>query len=99
VLHDSQPVPGALVTLVPDPPNRNRQDLFDSKISDQFGRFTLLGLPPGDFKIFAWDSEYVYPQQLDFLKPYEDRGKSVHMEERCSQAMQLESIAVADDSQ
>ncbi len=100
VLHDSQPVPGALVTLVPDPPNRNRQDLFDSKIADEFGRFTLLGLPPGDFKIFAWDpAQDVNLQDPEFLKQYEDRGKSVHVEERCSQSVQLESIPAVDEAQ
>ncbi len=100
VLHDSHPVPGALVALVPDPPNRNRVDLVDTKTADNLGRFTLLGLPPGDFKIFAWDSpQEVNPRDPEFLKPFEDRGQHVHVEEKRLQTVQLESISVADQAQ
>jgi Carboxypeptidase regulatory-like domain len=94
VMHDSRPVPGALVTLVPDPPNRNREDLYESKTTDEFGRFTMLGLPPGNFKIFAWDSPMdVNPRDPEFLKEYEDKGQSVQVDEKHRQTLELESIS------
>jgi hypothetical protein len=100
VLHDSEPVPGALVVLVPDPPNRTRDDLYNTKPADQFGRFTMLGLPPGDFKIFAWPSPLeVNLRDPEFLKMYEDRGKSLRIEEKRQQAVQLELISPTEESQ
>lgn len=100
VQRDSHPVPGALVVLVPDPPNPNRDDLVRMKTADDLGQFALAGLPPGDFKIFAWDSGVeVNPQDPDFLKPYEDRGQTVRVEEKGSQTVQLEAISVAGDAQ
>jgi Carboxypeptidase regulatory-like domain len=95
VLNDSKPVPNALVVLVPDSPNRSREDLFSFKHADLFGRFNMVGLPPGDFKLFAWDSMLeVDAQDPEFMKAYEDRGQPVHVEERSAQIVQLELISI-----
>jgi hypothetical protein len=63
------------------------------KTTDALGRFSLLGLPPGDFKLFAWETvqgtNYTDP---DFLKGFEDRGTPVHIQERRQQTVQLEAI-------
>jgi len=100
VLQNSEPVPGAMVTLVPDPPSRSHEELYSSKRADAFGRFTMLGLPPGDFKIFAWDSVMnADPQDPDFQKTYKDKGQSVRVEERRQQNVQLELIAPPEDQQ
>jgi hypothetical protein len=100
VLSDSKPVPNALVALVPNPPNRSREDLFSFKRADLFGRFSMLGLPPGDYKLFAWDSaSEVDAQDPEFMKAYEDRGQSVHVEERGAQTVQLELIPVDQAAQ
>ncbi len=55
------------------------------------------GLPPGNYKLFAWESiesdEYL---DGDFLRPYEDRGKPVHIEDGHQQSVQLELISAED---
>ena len=93
MLQEQNPVSGALVVLVPDPPHREREEMYSMKATDAFGRFSLLGLPPGDFKLFAWETvqgtNYTDP---DFFKAFEDRGTPVHIEERQQQTVQLEVI-------
>ena len=100
VLHNQNPAPAALVVLVPDPPNRDRDELYSSKLADELGRFSLLGLPPGDFKLFAWESgQGLDFKDPEFLKNYEDRGRRVHIETNQQQNVQLELIPAEEESQ
>lgn len=93
VTHDGKMVPGALVVLVPDPPHRDRSEMYSTRMADDFGRFTMLGLPPGDFKLFAWESpQGVDVRDPDFLKSYEPRGTTVHIQEKHGQNVQLDVI-------
>ncbi|HLY60570.1 MAG TPA: carboxypeptidase-like regulatory domain-containing protein [Terriglobia bacterium] len=93
-MHDQAPASGAIIALVPEPPNRKRDDLYDVKFTDQSGKFNMTGLAPGDYKLFAWDSSVgVDPHDPDSLKAYEDKGQSVHVEEKRQQAVQLELIS------
>jgi hypothetical protein len=70
--------PGAQVVLVPDEARRGRNDAYFSTNSDQNGQFTLNNVPPGSYKLFAWEDipagAYQYP---DFIRRYEDRGQSI----------------------
>jgi hypothetical protein len=93
VLKEHNPVSGALVVLVPDPPHRDREEMYRMKTADAFGRFSMLGLSPGDYKLFAWElvqgSNYSDP---DFFKAFEDRATPVHIEEKQQQTVQLDVI-------
>ena len=59
----------------------------------QDGAFRLRGLPPGEYKIFAWeimeDFAYLDPE---FLKPLESKGKPITIGEGSRQVVQLRSI-------
>ena len=72
------PAPAAQAVLVPDQARRGRNDAYFSSSSGQNGQFTLNGVPPGSYKLFAWeeipDGAYQYP---DFIRRYEDRGQLV----------------------
>jgi hypothetical protein len=51
-------------------------------LTDASGRVHLEGITPGDYKAFAWeDVEVSAWQDPDFLRIYEDRGKSVRISE------------------
>jgi hypothetical protein len=67
--------------------------MYSVKATDAFGHFSLLGLPPGDFKLFAWETvqgtNYTDP---DFFNAFEDRGTPVHIGEGQQQPVQLEVI-------
>ena len=76
------PATGCIVALIPEPRYRSQTAFFKSSTTDQFGHFTLRGIPPGEYKLFAWDDiEPGAYQNPDFLRPYEQKGKSVHVDE------------------
>ena len=97
VLRGQNPVPGSWVVLAPDPPFREREEMFSMKAADGTGRFSLLGLPPGNFKIFAWEpvdgTNYSDP---DLLEAFENRGTPVHISEREQQTVQVELITAEE---
>jgi hypothetical protein len=72
------PVAGVQAVLVPDETRRGRSDAYFTTTSDASGQFTFNNVPPGRYKLFAWEDvpsgAYQYP---DFLREYEDRGQSV----------------------
>ena len=97
-LEDEHPAAGIRVLAVPDPPRRDRVELYSMTSTDAFGRFLLSGLPPGDFKLFAWEAvpgvDYTDP---DFLKSFEDRGTHLHLEEGEQQTVALEVIKAEEE--
>jgi hypothetical protein len=89
-----QPAPGATVALVPDEPRRRRTDLFRTAVSDQNGRFSLKGIAPGDYHLYAWQEvEDGAWQDPEFLKPFENGAEAVSVEEKASLTVQLKLAA------
>ncbi len=87
---DQKPFFGATVVLVPDPPRRQRFDLYYALGSDQSGRTHFDIVAPGDYKIFAWDDVPADAwQDPDFIRSYEDRGRSVHITEGAQSTIDL----------
>jgi hypothetical protein len=87
------PVANAVVALVPVPAQRHRADLFRATTTDEAGEFSLSGIPPGDYKLFAWN--YANPgswQAPDFLRRYESDGVPVHVEPKATQNHRLRVI-------
>jgi hypothetical protein len=77
-----QPYSGATVVLVPDPPNRDKMHFYKLTATDHAGHFRMEGVPPGDYKLFAWESvEHAAYASSDFLQPFELRGESAHVSE------------------
>jgi len=52
----NRPFAGADVVLVPDAARRNSPTQYRAIASEADGHFTLRGIPPGDYKLFAWQS-------------------------------------------
>jgi len=92
------PVPNAVIVAVPESRLRGRVDRYRKTVSDQSGRFTLHGLPPGTYTVFAWESvdgeAYYNP---DFLKTSEAQGTPLHVTEADRKPLQLEVIPEAED--
>lgn len=90
-----QPVQGASVVLAPDlavPPARG--DLFRSATTDQNGQYRLESLPPGKYRLFAFeDLEEGAYQDVDFLKQHETKAEKLDLAERDSATRQLAVIA------
>jgi hypothetical protein len=72
------PVAGVQAVLVPDEGRRGRPDAYFTTNTDQNGQFNMNNVPPGRYKIFAWEDipsgAYQYP---DFIRQYEDRGQQI----------------------
>lgn len=93
---DHQPVTSATVVLVPEESRRSRLDLFRTANSDQYGHYVLRGIPPGTYKIFAWEAiDYGAYQDPDFLKSYEDQGRTLQLAPGERSSPELKVIPVA----
>jgi hypothetical protein len=88
-----QPVSGSLVTLLPDPMKEERFDLYQVTTADQNGQFTLQGIPPGEYKLFAWEAidpgSYMDPE---FLKAHESKAHKITVKANSRQQVSLTQI-------
>ena len=92
-----EPVADATVVAVPEARFRTHPDRYRKAVTDQSGRFTLRGLPPGDYTLLAWESvdgeAYYNPE---FLKGYEGQGKALHVGEGERKSLQLRTVPAAE---
>jgi protocatechuate 3,4-dioxygenase beta subunit len=93
-----EPVANAVVVAVPEDKFRNRQNHYQRSATDQDGRFTLHGLRPGNYTLYAWDAldgdDYLDP---DFLKLFESQGTLIKVERSSHQTVALKVIPAAAD--
>jgi hypothetical protein len=72
------PVEETTVVLVPDTARRHRPDQYRVSSSGADGQFSLGGIPPGDYKVFAWDSVDTNAwANAEFMSNYEEFGSAV----------------------
>ena len=80
--------------LIPDE-NRDRIDLYKTTTTDQAGRYTLRGVAPGDFKLFAWEAlepnGYFDP---DIVRRHEATAKPIKVSEAAKLSSGLTVIPV-----
>jgi hypothetical protein len=81
------------MVIVPDPARRKRLDLFNPVEVSATGRFSLSGIPPGDYKLFAW-AHVEIGAWLDpeFMRAYEERGTPVHIDADSSSSVEVTLI-------
>lgn len=88
-----EPASDVLVTLIPDASHRSILWLFKTAETDQNGHFTIRGVRPGEYKIFAWEMvESGAYQDPDFLKSYESVGETVSIKESTHETVPLKLI-------
>jgi hypothetical protein len=89
----SEPAVGVSVTLIPEASRRSLSYLYKSATTDQNGHFTIKGIKPGEYKVFAWEEmelgAYMDP---DFLKPHESAGEAVSIKEDARESLQVKAI-------
>jgi hypothetical protein len=76
------PISRATVVLVPAANSRRKNfALYRTTTSLRDGTFSLYGIAPGEYKVFAWESVTAGAwENEDFLRRFEDRGTTVRLE-------------------
>jgi protocatechuate 3,4-dioxygenase beta subunit len=95
---NEHPVPNASVVAVPEEKYRKLPDRFMTGSTDQHGRFTIRGMAPGSYTLYAWqDLEDGVYRDPDFLKSQESNGTAVKVEEGSDQKVELKLSPVAEE--
>ena len=85
-----RPFSYATVALLPERSRRGNYTLYMDTIGAADGRFSFMGVPPGNYVLFAWQA--VVPgawQNPMFLGRYEDRGVPVAVENGAERSVQV----------
>jgi len=78
--------------LVPDRA-RFRVELYQRLTTDKGGRFAIAPIPPGDYKVFAWESVEEFSWfDPDVLTRNEPRSRTVHVTETSAEAIDIRVI-------
>ncbi len=87
-----QPVLGSLVVLVPER-DRDRTELFQRATAGADGRFSFPSVPPGNYKVFAWEALEPYAYfDPEVLRVVEQRGRAIQLAESSKQILNLIAI-------
>ena len=82
IVRDSanRPIANAMIVVVPPEARRENRVLYKTATSDAAGKFTVRGIAPGSYKVFAFEGlaggEFYNSR---FLSKYESRGKSINV--------------------
>ena len=76
-----RPFTNATVALVPEGVVlRGQPEFYRSTTSDASGNFELKAIPPGSYKLFAWEwAPQDSWQNADFIRNYEGQGKVIRV--------------------
>ena len=83
----------ATVVLAPPAAQADRYGLYRVTTTDAAGRFRIAGLPPGSYRVYAWEDvesgAWIDPQ---FLQRYESLGRGVEVSPGATAAMRVTVI-------
>jgi uncharacterized protein (DUF2141 family) len=87
-----QPAAGIETVLVPTR-QPARVDLYQTAITNSSGAFTFHGIPPGDYKVFAWEAieSFGYFDE-NLLRQSDPEGATVRIEESAREQVEVRII-------
>jgi hypothetical protein len=87
------PMRGIHVILMPARQADRVPGRVENVTSDQNGRFAIRAIPPGDYKLFAWeDLEPNAYYDSDFVRKYETLGTPIQISENMKQTVEIKII-------
>ncbi|HXU50182.1 MAG TPA: carboxypeptidase-like regulatory domain-containing protein, partial [Candidatus Binatia bacterium] len=93
---DNQPGIGALVVVIPNADAPDRERRYRTATTDQYGRFDVKGVPPGEYTIIALqgmsdDQSFLDP---DFMQQYANKAETLNLAEGDHKTLQLNLVSV-----
>jgi hypothetical protein len=90
---DRQKFANATVVLMPASSLRKQTNLYQTVQSNAEGRFTFENIPPGTYKVFAWeDVESFAWFDAEFMRNFENRGTEIVIREGAKESIELTVI-------
>lgn len=90
---------GAIATLIPEEAHRSTFWLYKTANTDQNGHFTMKGVRPGKYSVYAWDDmDSGAYQDPDFVRPHESAGEKLSIDAGAHQNVQLKSIPAENNN-
>jgi len=80
VADDGKPIPDVQIVCIPDAARRKRHEIYQQVQTDQRGYFSLRGLNPGEYQVFALDEQANDITDPDFVSAHEGQGETVKIE-------------------
>jgi hypothetical protein len=94
---EGHPATDAIVTIVPDPAQPGRRDIYRQARTRSDGSFTAMGLVPGKYRVYAWEElepgSYLDP---DYMKPFESLGASISVDDSDKKTVTVAEITKAN---
>lgn len=93
-----QPAAGVTVVAVPEGARADFSQFYKYAVTDPYGRASLKGLAPGDYKLYAWeDIESNAWLDPEFRKQYERNAESLSIRESARESKQLAVLSAGGD--
>jgi hypothetical protein len=94
---DGTPVVSAMVVLIPESAKRRELQQFYRMATAQAGAYKLAGVPPGRYKLFAWERIPTFAwMDPDVLKPVESKGKTIEVQEGSKDTVDLRALPAVE---
>src|SRR5262245_35752515 len=91
---DRKPVASSTVVLVPPVTDRQNPMKYKTATTDNKGNFSMKGVAPGDYTLFAWESVLSTAwMNSEFLARYQNRGRRILAGQGTSLNVQLDVIS------
>jgi len=91
------PVPSATVVDIPDSDHTLRRDLYQQDTTDDLGHFSLRGLNPGSYTMFAFEDLEDSPEDPGFLATFGSKGVRVAADEGTDNRIVVKLIPASSD--